>query len=190
MPTSTGPQYEFIGSEALQRQIELLKYYPEIFDKYFFPALERSADLVKGAMRPNIPSRRVRAALGSKVTHSRTSALGTRAIIGFGKRFGMPSARFAAPLNQGAAAHKVVGKLGTGGFEKLAKDVSKNYFKTDAYLHFSSGGGTRFTTIGSIQHPGFAGRHFMEAGLEDAKPGIDNLLEQAAGQVVQELAKP
>ena len=173
MPTSTGPQYEFIGSEALQRQIELLKYYPEIFDKYFFPALERSADLVKGAMRPNIPSRRVSAALGSKVTHSRTSALGTRAIIGFGKRFGKPSAQFVAPLNQGAKAHEVTASR-----------------TTDGYLHFSSGRGTRFTAIGSIQHPGFAGRHFMEKGLEEARPGIDNLLEQAAGQVVQELAKP
>ena len=166
-------KYEFIGTEALQREIELLKHYPEIFDKYFYPALENAAELVKAGIRPHIGSRRVQAALGSKVIHSGTSALGTHADIGFGKRYGRPSARFAAALNEGAVAHPVAGRR-----------------TEDGLLHFSSGGGTRFTAIGSIQNPGFSGRHFMEAGLEEARPGVDALIEQAAGQVVQELAQP
>jgi len=170
-------KYEFQSGEALQRQIELLKYYPEIFDKWFYPAMKEAAELVKDAVRPNIPVRtgRAQSALGSKVIHStylgstNVGSLGTRADIGFGKRYGMPSARYAAALDAGAVAHKVAARR-----------------TADGKLHFSSRG--RFTTIGSIQHPGFAGRGFMAAGLEAAMPGIDSLIDTAAGQVVEELA--
>jgi hypothetical protein len=166
-------KYEITGSEALQRQIELLKYYPEYFDKHFYPAMEAAAELVKKGIRPNLPvhTGRLAKALGSKVIHSGTAALGTRAEIGFGKRYGMPSAPYAAALNKGAVAHEESGRR-----------------TADKRLHFSSQG--RFTAIGSIQHHGFAGRHFMEDGLAEATPGIDALMETAAGQVVQELAKP
>ena len=166
-------KYEITGDEALQRQIELLKYYPEIFDKWFYPAMEQAAELVKSGIRPNLPHHtgRLESALGSKVIHSGTAALGTRADIGFGKRYGMPSARYAAALDAGPVAHEVAGRR-----------------TADGLLHFSSRG--RFTAIGSMQHPGFAGRHFMETGLEAARPGIDSLMETAAGQVVQELAGP
>jgi len=166
-------KYEIIGSEALQRQIELLKFYPEIFDKHFYPALQQAAELVKEKIRPHLPvhTGKLGRALGSRVIHGGTSALGTRAEIGFGKRYGMPSARYAAALNAGAVAHEVAGRR-----------------TEDGNLHFSSKG--RFTSIGSISHPGFAPLAYMEAGLEDAKPGIDALMETAAGQVVQELAKP
>jgi hypothetical protein len=171
MPTSSGPQYQFIGSEALQRQIELLKFYPEIFDKHFYPAMEKAAELVKRAVGPLLPEHtgRLGRALGSREIHSGTAALGTRAEIGFGKKYGKPSAPYAAALNAGPRAHEVSGRR-----------------TEDGKLHFSSKG--RFTTIGSIQHPGFAGFHFAEAGLEQAKPAIDAEIDKAAGAVVQELA--
>ena len=171
MPISTGPKYEFIGSEALQRQIELLKYYPEIFDRHFYPAMQQAAELVKSGVRANIPVRsgRVQRALGSKLVHSKS--LGTRAHIGFGKRYGQPSAPYAAALNEGAVAHEITARR-----------------TADGYLHFSSGG--RFTAVGSVRHPGFSGRGFMEAGLEAATPGVDNLMDAASGRVVQELAQP
>lgn len=166
-------KYEYQGTEALQREIELLKFYPEIFDKYFYPAMEKSAELVEGGIRPLLPGHtgRLARALGSKVIHSGTAALGTRADIGFGKRYGKPSAPYAAALNAGPKPHEVSGRR-----------------TADGRLHFSSG--SRFTAIGSISHPGFAGLHFAEAGLERAMPGINNLMDNAAGQVVQELAKP
>jgi hypothetical protein len=188
MPTSTGPKYEIIGSEDLQRQIELLKFYPEIFDRYFYPALQHAAELVKEGIRGNLGVRhtgQLGNALGSKIIGGTAnplssklgtmSALGTRAEIGFGKRYGMPSATYAAALNQGAVAHEIVGGRKPKG-------------PADGLIHFSSG--TRFTAIGSIQHPGFSGRHFMEAGLAEATPGIDALMDTAAGKVVEELAKP
>lgn len=73
-------KYEVIGSEALQRQIDLLKFYPEIFDKHFYPAMDSAAELVKKGIRPNLPEHtgRLIRALGSKVIHSGTAALGTR----------------------------------------------------------------------------------------------------------------
>jgi hypothetical protein len=173
MPASSGPKYEFIGSEALQREIELLKLYPEIFDKHFYPAMERAAELVKGGIRPLLPEHtgRLSRALGSRVIHSGTAALGTRAEIGFGKRYGKPSAPYAAALNQGAVEHAVSGRR-----------------TADGNLHFSSQG--RFTSIGSVVLPSRAGLYFAEAGLEAARPAIDAEIDKAAGAVVQELAQP
>jgi hypothetical protein len=163
-------KYEFIGSEALQRQIDLLKYYPEIYKEVFFfgSVLDNVAKLVKQSIRPNLPHHtgRLENALGSKVVGN---GLGTYVDIGFGRRYGMPSAQYAAPLNEGAVAHEVAARR-----------------TADGYLHFSSRG--RFTTIGSVQHPGFSGRHFMEAGLEAALPGIDALISIAADEVVEKLA--
>lgn len=166
-------KYEYEGSEALQREIELLKLYPEIFDKHFYPAMERSAELVKSGISPLLPEHtgRLSRAIGSKVIHSGTAALGTRAEIGFGKKYGKPSAPYAAALNAGWPAHEIAGKR-----------------TADGNLHFSSQG--RFTTIGSVQVPARAGLHFAEAGLEAARPAIDAEIDQAAGAVVQELAQP
>jgi hypothetical protein len=166
-------KYEFEGTEALQRQIDLLKFYPEIFDKHFYPALEVAGVLTREAVRPNLPvhTGKLSAALGSRTIHSGTSALGTRADIGFGKRYGKPSAPYAAALNAGPVAHEVAGRR-----------------REDKQLRFSSGG--RYTSIGSIQHPGFAGFQFMEKGLADAMPGINTLIDQASNKVVAELAKP
>lgn len=158
-----------IGSDELQRQIELLKYYPEIFDARFYPAMQEVAEIAKDAIRPEIAEyRRLTAALGSKVRHSKT--LGTSAHIGFGKRYGMPSARMAAPLNQGVAPHTVEARR-------------------QPYLHFSSQA-QGHTRIGSMSHPGFTGRYFLETGLENATPAINARLAEAANQVLEDLAKP
>jgi hypothetical protein len=165
-------KYEVLGDNAaFQRQIELLKFYPEISDKHFYPAMEKAAELVKEGIRPLLPHHmgRLERALGSKTIHSGTAALGTRADIGFGKRYGKPSAPYAAALNAGPVPHIVAGRR-----------------TADGNLHFSSKG--RFTTIGSIHHPGFAGFHFAEGGLEAATPAINAEIDRAAGAVVQELA--
>jgi hypothetical protein len=165
-------KYQIIGTEAFQRQIELLRYYPEIFDRNFYPALQEAAEAVKKGIRPNLPHHtgKLDAALGSKVSHSKTSALGTKADIGFGKRYGQPSARYAAALNEGAVPHTIIARR-----------------TADGLLHFSQRG--RFTRIGSVQSPGFGGRHFMEKGLEAAGPDMDRLFSAASERVVQELAK-
>jgi hypothetical protein len=161
---------QITGSEDLQKQIELLKYYPEIFDRHFYPAMKDAAELIKGGVRPHVPvhTGRLLGALGSKVIHSGTAALGTSAHIGFGKRYSQPSAPYAAPIEAGARPHEVSGRR-----------------TADGKLHFSSRG--RFTTIQSIHHPGFAGRHMLETGLEQAMPAVNARMAVASDQVVKEL---
>lgn len=165
---SSIPTVKVEGSEELQRQIELLKYYPEIFDKHFYPAMQAAAEAVKDGIRPLIGGMaRLEAGLGSKVRHSKS--LGTSAHIGFGKRYGMPSARMAAPLNQGAKPHTVNGRGG-------------------GYLHFSSQG--RHTITSQIEHPGLPAAHFMEDGLTAATPAINTRMAEAAEAVLTELSRP
>jgi hypothetical protein len=166
-----GIKYEVIGTAELQQQIELLKYYPEIFDKHFYPAMQKAAEIVKNEIRPLVPVRtgHLQSALGSKVVHSGTAALGTRAIIGFGKRFTNVSARYNGPLNEGAAPHEVAARR-------------------EKYLHFSSRG--RFTTIRSVSVPGFSGRKYMDRGLQAATPAIDTEMADAATAVINELRAP
>lgn len=157
------------GSAELQRQIELLKYYPEIFDQYFYPAMEDVAEITKRAIQPQIANfRRLQPALGSKVRHSKN--LGTSAHIGFGKRYGMPSARMAAPLNQGVRPHEVT-----------ARRMENLHFSSRAQGH---------AIVKSIAHPGLTGLHFLETGLENATNAINARLAVAAEKVAQELAKP
>lgn len=168
---ANNPSLKFtpIGSDELQRQIDLLKYYPEIFDKHFYPAMQDAAQLVEGGIGSNISEyRRLQPALGSKVRHS--GSLGTSAHIGFGSRYGKPSARMAAPLNQGVQPHEV-----------NARNAPNLHFSSRAQGH---------AILKSMQHPGFTGRHFMEAGLEEVTGEINGRMNAAANQVVEELAKP
>lgn len=44
-----------IQSPDLQRQIELLKYYPEIAEKHFYPAVSGAARDTASEIQPNIP---------------------------------------------------------------------------------------------------------------------------------------
>ncbi len=54
----------------LDRQIELLKFYPEILQKHFVPVLKRDVKLLEARIRPTIPvlSGRAQKTFGSKVT--------------------------------------------------------------------------------------------------------------------------
>lgn len=156
-------------SPEFQRQIDLLKLYPEIFDRHFHPAMQDAAELVKETVRERTPHRtgRLQGALGSKVFHAAKSVkLSTRAVIGFGKRFGMQSARIVGPVNNGAVAHEVAAR-------------------NEDYMHFSSRG--RHTITRSIQHPGFQGFHMLEEGLAAAESGIDARMAAAMDQVVTEM---
>lgn len=168
MAKSSIPTVQITGSAELQRQIELLKYYPEIFDEHFFPAMQDAAEEVKAGIMPLIGfSRRLQAGLGSKVRHSKT--LGTSAHIGFGKRYGMPSARMAAPLNQGTTPHTVEGRNG--------------------YLHFSSRA-QGHTITSQVEIPALPARQFMENGMEAATPAVNARMKTAAEAVLTELSKP
>jgi hypothetical protein len=153
------------GNEDLQRQIELLKLYPEIFDNNFYPAMKDAAELVKNAIHPLIPVRTgyIAQTLGSRVSHSKSAALSTSATIGYGKRFTDYPAWYIGPLNTGARPHDFSG----------ARHI------------FINGNWVTMT-----HHPGFAGRHFQEDGFEAARTAVDARMAQAAEKVVQELRVP
>lgn len=57
-------------SPDLDRQIELLKLYPEVLEKHFKPVLMSSVKALEARIRPNIPTKSGKAAksFGSKVT--------------------------------------------------------------------------------------------------------------------------
>jgi hypothetical protein len=57
-------------SPDLDRQIELLKVYPEIVEKHFVPTLKRDVKALEARIRPTIPrlSGRAQKTFGSKVT--------------------------------------------------------------------------------------------------------------------------
>lgn len=54
----------------LDRQIELLKVYPEVVEKHFVPVLKRDVKMLEARIRPTIPrlSGRAQKSFGSKVT--------------------------------------------------------------------------------------------------------------------------
>lgn len=158
-----------VTSPELQKQIELLSYFPEIAAKHLEPAMDKAAPIVEAAVRPNVPVKRgqLAAALGSIVI---LAGLNTRAQIGFGKKYGKPSATYAAAVNYGAKPHEIV--AGT-------RSDSKN-------LMFSSEG--RFTKIGSVQHPGFTGYQFMDTGFTAALPAVTEIMDAAVDDIVKELA--
>lgn len=158
-----GVKYGIEGNADLQRQIELLKFYPEIFDKHFYPAMQDAAEIVKKAISPKIPRRSgyIATTLGSKVSHSK--ALGTSARIGYGKRFTDFPAWYIGPLNTGSRPHDF----------SQARHVLIN---------------GKWVTM--THHPGFSGRHFQEAGMAESTPAVNNRMAQAADQVVKELAVP
>jgi hypothetical protein len=161
-----------VASPELQRQMDLLKYFPEISKKHFRPAMEQAAPLLENAIRPNVPvvTGHLRDALGSKVLGT---GLNIRARVGFGVKYTDKSAPYSAPVNAGARAHPI--KPGT----------RKGWAK---YLAIVSDKG--FTLSREVQHPGFPGFKFMEKGLDAATPQIDTIMAAASEAVVQELSVP
>jgi len=65
-------------STDLDRQIELLKYYPEVLKKHFRPALKRAVQALEDRIRPTIPQDTGYAEMtfGSKVSGSGVSMTG------------------------------------------------------------------------------------------------------------------
>jgi hypothetical protein len=166
---SSGPGYTIEGGAEIERYAETLnKFFRTEMQEILIPYLDEGAELVKAGIRPNLPHHtgKLESALGSRTVRS---GLYSYAEIGFGKRYGMPSAPYAAALNQGTVAHTETARR-----------------TEDGLLHFSSKG--RFTSIGTIQQPGFGGLHFAEAGLEAATPGLDALFGTAVDEVIEKMA--
>lgn len=147
-------------SPDLERQILLLKEYPEILEKRFRPALYRSVNSLANRIRPSIPRRSGRAAqaFGSKVTGKGINLTGR---VGWYDR---TDPWYPNILEHGAQPHTITAK--PGGFLRLQ--------------------GGRY--VRSVQHPGFSAIGFMAAGYSAMQPVITQILAEASESVVQDLA--
>jgi hypothetical protein len=158
-----------ISSPDIERQIELLKYYPEIVKKRFKPALQSSVMLLDAAIRPAIP-------VGEKTPHAkdlfRSKVLGT-GISNMRGEAGWNSTEYPWYINvveHGARAHDL-----TGGA-----------------LNASSAGGTPVKVKGAgwrtmKVHPGFGAVHFLRKGFQAVLPAIQSLMQAANEACVQDL---
>ena len=153
-----------MSSNDLDRQIELLKFYPEVMEKHFRSALEQAVKLAKEEIRPNIPTMTSRAqrTFKSRVTGTGVNLTGQVGWWGGGKT----SAWYINIVEHGAKPHEIVSR-DPGGF-----------------LWF---GGHAYRTI---HHPGFSARGFMAAGFSAVQPMINAEMRRASEGVVKEMAIP
>jgi hypothetical protein len=172
-------------SPDLDRQIELLKVYPEIMEKHFKPTLYRAVKGMESRIRPTIPvgeTGRAQATFRSKVTGKGINLTGR---VGW---YGKNDPIYPNMLEYGAKPHPL--NKGTSIRKSKKKTAIFNAYISDAGrvrgegTHVKIGG--RWVTMES--HPGFSARGFMAAGYSAMQPVINALLAQANEAVVKDLA--
>lgn len=148
-----------MSSNDLDRQIQLLKFYPEIVEKHFKSALKSAVKMTEAQIRPNIPvlTGTARDSFKSRVTGKGIDLQGQ---VGW---WGKSKAWYINIVEYGAKPHKIVAK--DGGF-----------------LGFGS------TVVRSVNHPGFSKRGFMAAGFSAVQPIINADMAKASEGVVNEMA--
>ena len=172
-----------ITSTDLNRQIEVLKYYPEVLKKYFRSGMKRSVQALESFIRPTIPRATgfAESTFGSKVTGSGISLTGRVGWFDQGDPF------YINIVESGAEEHEIVPRAGnrpTYSAFKAGKGAS-------SVLRFLGDGGTsgdEFTFSRVVHHPGFSKRGFMAAGFSAMKPVIEAEMANAAEDVMKELA--
>ena len=142
----------------LDRQIALLKFYPELVEKHFKQALLDSSKLTENEIRPNVPflSGAAKRRFGSRVTGK---GIDMQAQIGWWNS----EAWYMRIVESGAKPHKIEAKKG-------------------GFLGFGS------TVVRSVNHPGFSARGFMAAGFSAVQPRINAEMKQASEALVNEMA--
>lgn len=147
-------------SPDLDKQIELLKFYPEVLAKHFTPALKRSVKALESRIRPTIPvlSGRAQETFRSKVTGKGINLTGA---VGW---FGKSAPWYIKFVEQGTKAHKITPKRPGG------------------VLSFDG----RYAKV--VQHPGISARGFMAAGFSATQGTINADLAQANEGVLKDLA--
>ena len=175
-----------ILSPDLQRQIDLLKLYPEIAEKNYRPALEQATALVEGSIRPTIPvltGRAVRT-FGAKVSGKGLNLAGK---IGWAGARSDKAAFYINIVEYGARAHTL---------ESGKKHTKKALFYEQEYIRAGAPGvvGSHIHTRQGWRtvrvHPGFAARSILKNGLSGAQGQVDALMAAANEAVAQELAVP
>lgn len=171
-------------SPDLDRQIELLKVYPEIMQKHFKPALYRSVKGMESRIRPTIPvkSGKAQASFGSKVTGKGINLTGR---VGW---YDKNDPIYPNMLEYGVKPHPL--NKGTSIRKSRKKTTIFNAYASDTNRIRGEGThvmiGNRWVTMEF--HPGFSAIGFMAAGFSAYQPVIEALLAQANEGVVNDLA--
>lgn len=151
-----------ITSPDLMRQIDYLKAYPDISDRFYRPVMSTSVKGLASAILPNIPVRtgRARSDFGSKVTGKGIKMTGR---VGW---YDKGDVWYPNVLEHGAVEHSIV--------------PSKARM-----LAFEGSSGTVFTA--HVRHPGLRPLGFMKSGFDRLKPMIEQLFAGAAEQIVNSM---
>lgn len=146
-------------SPDLDRQLELLKYYPEVMEKHFRSALEKDASLLADEIRPNIPqgpSGRSRRQFRSKVMGK---GVFIEARVGW---WGKNQPWWINVVEHGAKEHPIEAREG-------------------GFLFFGG------RVVRSVQHPGMSAQGFMAAGFSAVRATIDRDMLVASQNVLEEM---
>ena len=173
-------KYQFTGGEALQRQIELLKYYPEIATKYFRPAMEQVVSGVKERIRANVP---IKTGFASATLMSKVVGKGMN-ITGY---VGWGGAGIAIQDAQGLTRKTTAWYMNIVEYGAPPHEIKARKAKI-----LGLGFGSEFVTVfgSKVNHPGFSGRFILQTAFDASGADIETIFGAAAGQVVEELAQP
>jgi hypothetical protein len=177
-------KYEILSPD-LDRQIALLKIYPEIAEAAFRPALDEAVDIAAAAIVSGIPIRTGRAIekFGTKVTGKGLNLTGE---VGW---WGARAPWYINIVEYGAMAHPLEADVSIRGSkrkQRLFELARPGIEKFEGGQHVKIG--DHWVTM--KLHPGFPGRHFMQTGFEEAQPAIDIIMAAANEACARELALP
>lgn len=168
----------------LDKQIGLLKLYPEILEKHFGPTLKRDVMALAERIRPTVPvlSGKAQRTLSAKVTGKGINLTGN---VGWR---GKNAPWYINIVEHGAIPHPLNKGVSIRGSKKKTVLFQKHINNPN---RVSAGGipvkiNGRWVTMES--HPGFSKRGFMAAGYSAMQPIINADMAQANEGVVKELA--
>ncbi len=163
-------------SPDVDAQIELLKFYPEIAEKYYRPALAKDTQILHDMFLADVPLRTGKAqkALASKITGKGISLAGE--VGWYGSRG--QKAWYIRLIDSGTKAHEITGYGSEG---RGRKGMLK-------FPGTSQGGNVVFTK--SAQHKGISARGFTQSIWNRAQSMVTQDLAQANEAIVREMAVP
>ncbi len=170
-----------MGADLLDKQIEMLKHFPEISAKHFKPALQTAVNAISARVSPSIPMRTGHAAetFGTKVTGRKIETL--KGMVGWYDKNDAWYIRFP---EGGTKAHEVNARGG-----RITKARAAAGGGATTHMRFpGTSQGADWIFVRSIHHPGSGAQQFMQRGNEAAKSIVDQALGAAAEGVVKELA--
>ncbi len=148
-----------VSSPDLERQIEHLKFFPEVVEKHARKLLAKDVAILYSKILPNVPSSRARKQLRKSV---RGKGINLEGRVGW---WGRDVFWAINVLEYGAKPHLIKAKPG-----KKLRMLNGTY-------------------VSQVNHPGIKAAKFMEAGYSSMQGQIESDLQSIGAAIVQEMAK-